>query len=685
MSIVVPLIMIAWIPVVLALFGIVGPRRAALIAPIAAWLFLPVAAFPLPGLPDYTKTTATTMGLLLGMLIFDSSRLFGLRPQWFDLPMLAWCFCPFASSLTNGLGAYDGLSTSLSQCMIWGLPYLVGRAYFGDLDGLRELAIGIIIGGLVYIPLCLWEIRMSPQLHMTVYGYNPHSFEQTIRYGGYRPQVFMQHGLEVGMWMAAASLAGMWLWASGAPNLMRGVSFEWFLIALTITTVLCKSTGSLVLLAGGVALCFAIKWTKSRIPVLILLAITPLYLSTRSTGFWSGAELADLTRATVGVEREQSLQCRLDNENMLVAKALQRPVFGWGGWGRSRVTDEEGRDASITDGLWVIALGNYGLVGLAAINAVMLLPLVVLLKRVPVTRWLDPDVAPAAVLAVLAALYSFDSLMNAMVNPIYTLAIGSLTALGNRRTMARVDPQDDPDAEEESIDSPDSMLQEPWHANEDESVLLDAVKLQNRRAMDHPEVSEHRRDMALSYEALGRFLKDHGRVPEAQAAWGQALDLWAALTTQHPDRSEYRSGLADGQNNLAWLLASAPDVENRNPSLAVRLAQTAVENYPERAAYWNTLGAAHYRAGDWPAAIAALERSVELSSGGGGFDFLLMAMVYWRRGDTRRARRWYDRFDMGVHDECHVCEDLLRINHEAEVLLCHHSIDVRDEIRGCRD
>ena len=36
-----------------------------------------------------------------------------------------------------------------------------------------------------------------------------------IRLGGYRPNVFFYTGLELGLWMTAASLAGWWLWRCG--------------------------------------------------------------------------------------------------------------------------------------------------------------------------------------------------------------------------------------------------------------------------------------------------------------------------------------------------------------------------------------------------------------------------------------------------------------------------------------
>jgi hypothetical protein len=115
-----------------------------------------------------------------------------------DLPMAVWCVCPMFSSLANDLGVYDGLSQSLEQTIVWGVPYWIGRAYFTDFKALRDLALGIVIGGLIYVPFCLVEMRFSPQWHTWSYGYFQHDFTQVFRFGGYRPVVFMEHGLAVG-------------------------------------------------------------------------------------------------------------------------------------------------------------------------------------------------------------------------------------------------------------------------------------------------------------------------------------------------------------------------------------------------------------------------------------------------------------------------------------------------------
>ena len=421
------IVMIAWIPLVIGLFAVMPARRAVIASFLCAWLFLPMIGYALPGLPDYTKMSATCVGVLLGVALFDGARLLSFRPRLIDLPMAAWCVCPFASAISNGLGPYEAVSAVLANVITWGLPYLAGRLYFSDLAGLRELAIGIFIGGLVYLPLCLFEIRMSPQLHQLVYGFHQHSFGQTMRFGGWRPTVFMQHGLMVGMWMAAASLIGLWLWLTGALKRLWNIPISWLVLALMATTLLCKSTGAVALLAIGAVALLAAGKLKTLVPVLCLLLVPPTYMALRASGAWSGESLVALVNSAVGVERAQSLDTRFRNETILADKALQRPVFGWGRFGRSRVYDKTGRDVSVTDGLWMITLGETGLAGLVAFTAVFVVPPLVLLRRVPARRWGSAAGAPAVAFCMLAIIYTIDNLLNGMVNPVFALAIGGLS------------------------------------------------------------------------------------------------------------------------------------------------------------------------------------------------------------------------------------------------------------------
>ncbi len=375
MTLLVPLVLFGWMPTVLALFAVLSARRAVLVGLIGAWLFLPMASFPISGLPDYDKVMAASVGILLGTLLFDFNRFGAYRASWLDLPMLIWCLTPFMSSVVNGLGPYDGVSSVLRQVVLWGLPYLIGRLYFTDEASMRDLAWGFVIGGLIYVPFCLYEIRMSPQLHHFVYGYMQHSFNQTRRFDGWRPMVFMQHGLAVGMWMAAAALVGLWLWRSGALRDAPGWATRGLIGVLAGTAVLCKSLGAIVLMGAGLAVLAAARYVPSRLLLIGLLLIPPSYLALRVTGKWSGDSLLALASA-VSPDRAASLETRLRNEAYIVANALRSPLFGLGyrDWlSKSSVNPLASEtDQAIPDGLWVIAIGRHGMVGLAALFATFL-------------------------------------------------------------------------------------------------------------------------------------------------------------------------------------------------------------------------------------------------------------------------------------------------------------------------
>ena len=47
---------------------------------------------------------------------------------------------------------------------------MIGRLYLTDVASFRELGLGMIIGGLCLIPLCLVGIRISPILQPMLYG-----------------------------------------------------------------------------------------------------------------------------------------------------------------------------------------------------------------------------------------------------------------------------------------------------------------------------------------------------------------------------------------------------------------------------------------------------------------------------------------------------------------------------------
>lgn len=409
-------------------------RRAVLVCVIAGWLFMPNA--PAQGFPLYhlqEKFSLVPAVVLFFSLALDPFARGRLRFSWVDLPVLIFCISPIFTSLANDLGFKDGVSTALDMTLSWGSSYLLGRLYFGSERGIRELVVGVFAGGLVYIVPCLWEIRFSPQLHRILYGFaTREDLGQAVRFGGYRPTVFMTHGLMVGMWMACASLCGLWLWRSGAVRRLGKLPVRWLVGAQLAATALCKSTGALVLFGIGAALVFAGRRVRAGILAALLLGV-PVYQAARISG-WRPEFLLDSAVYAGGEDRQSSLRFRIDNEDLFIAKALRRPLFGWGLWGRNFVYDDQGKP-NVADGEWVIAFSAFGSLGLLSLTLLSLLPTALFWRIVPPRRWSTPSTAAVAALATFLPLVAVDNIANAMINPVYVLGMGGLASFYLERSL----------------------------------------------------------------------------------------------------------------------------------------------------------------------------------------------------------------------------------------------------------
>ena len=128
-------------------------------------------------------------------------------------------------------------------------------------------------------------------------------------------------------------------------------------------------------------------------------------------------------------------------------------------------------------------------------------------------------------------------------------------------------------------------------------------------------------------------------------------------------------------NHLAWLLATYPDAKLRDPQQAVKLASKAVQLAPKEGGYWNTLGVAHYRADDWKAAVAALNKSVE-RKGGDASAWLFLAMAHHKLGNHDEGRKrydqaveWMNKNKAALEKDRTKAEELRRFHREAEEVL----------------
>lgn len=208
---------------------------------------------------------------------------------------------------------------------------------------------------------------------------------------------------------------------------------SWLVPVLFVTFILVKSTGAYLYLVIAIGIWFTSRWLRTPLPMLLLCVAISIFLYMGATGelfkipqvnaFLVASESSDN-------DRSQSVAFRLANEKLLSAKARLRMTYGWGDSGRNRIYDEMGNDISVTDSMWIIAFGQQGVVGLTSFTVAMLLPsLAFCFLRYPPSTWSNRKVAPAVGLALVLVLYMLDSVLNAMICPVFMLANGGLAGL----------------------------------------------------------------------------------------------------------------------------------------------------------------------------------------------------------------------------------------------------------------
>jgi O-antigen ligase len=175
----------------------------------------------------------------------------------------------------------------------------------------------------------------------------------------------------------------------------------------------------------------ATKWLRTSIIVGLLVLIPVGYMIARTTGMFTGETLLDFA-SMIEPTRAESLQFRLDAELGIIRNAMEKPWFGYGSdplW-RARLSDDpRAKENVVTDGMWIIALGQGGLIALAALAAVLLLPPLLVWRRMPVAFWEHPAFAPILVLAMLLICFMFDSLFNADANMLTLLVAGAVSSM----------------------------------------------------------------------------------------------------------------------------------------------------------------------------------------------------------------------------------------------------------------
>lgn len=424
-------------PIVAGILYKVAPVSLATIWTIlAAFLLLPAqVAIKFQMIPALDKTSIPNLCALIGCVLL-AQRQNRLRSRsWLaGFCMFIYVMGPVLTSVLNndtvvigdrvlpGVGSYDGISAGLSQ-LIAIFPFFIGRRLLRSSADIEAILGALVLAGLFYSIPTLFEIRMSPQLSTWIYGYFPSSFATEMRYGGYRPVVFLNNGLVLAFFLMTSFLASIAMWRAKVK--LQRLPPPSIPAYLAMVLILCKSAGSLAYgVSGGLLVALVSPRVMTKIAV-VLVSIGLLYPVLRLANVFPTQMLVD-SAGLVDENRAGSLKFRFDQEDRLLAHATQRFLLGWGRYGRGRVYDQDtGSDESITDGLWIITLSTFGFVGFLAQFGLLALPV---FRAASCIKFLNPkkDGVFLATLSIIVALSVVEQLPNASIGPLSWLLAGAL-------------------------------------------------------------------------------------------------------------------------------------------------------------------------------------------------------------------------------------------------------------------
>lgn len=388
------LMLFSWPLVAWALFRMLPLQKALIWTIMGSYLILPPATgIKLPMIPMLDKHSLPAICAFVLCYVHGRDHpeshartSGGAIITWLLVLMMV---SPFFTVMTNpeplffgplvipGLRPYDAVSV-ISGTLVSIIPFILAKRYLNTPSAHREIMRAFVFGGLACSLPAMVEVRLSPQLNVWVYGFFAHDFIQHIRAGGFRPILFLNHGLMVGIFLCLSILAALSLWREarreGKPSHTWLLSAVW----LMITLVMVKSVGALLI---TLTLGTVIGLLGRRMQMLVALMVASVVISypiLRGAGVIPVDQIYEIALSQ-SADRAQSLKFRLDNEDNLLARANEKPAFGWGGWGRNQIFDPvTGEMLSVTDGIWVILIGSNGWAGYLAYFGLLTLPIFML-------------------------------------------------------------------------------------------------------------------------------------------------------------------------------------------------------------------------------------------------------------------------------------------------------------------
>lgn len=381
-----------------------------------AYMFLPLkVVFEFPIIPNIDKQNVAAYSALIGCFAIKKLpfRILSGAPAAKILVFVGLTVSSFTvftnlDPVFTGVRVKPALSPkdviSMTIQMAFTLtPFVLGAMLVKDLkDAIKVLKL-IAIAGLIYSPLMILEVLLSPQLHTWIYGFFPHAFDQQIRFGGYRPVVFMGHGLLVANFSVVVLITITGLWKANQkifilPNILY-VIYALFLL------VICKSVGAWLLGTLGFIILIIFSSRLVALAALSIAGAVFLYPILAIFDYIPHDSLLDIA-AFFGPEKVGSLAFRFGHEEVMLEHGQKKLMFGWGGWDRNRI------DGVVTDGYWIIRFTQFGLLGYLVSFGLPMLAVKNGAKKVKLGRSRVEKKA-AAIFCVMIAMIMVDQIPNA--------------------------------------------------------------------------------------------------------------------------------------------------------------------------------------------------------------------------------------------------------------------------------
>ena len=432
-----------WVPAVLLLLKRGPVARSTAIAVMAGILLLPeLLEFKLPGVPAFRKQDIISTWIFVGIVWFHRDRIASVRlTRGQKLSVAGLTLGVLTTILLNRdvlkfgptvLPAHELYDTvhyvafNISQVII---PFAIGAAVFRSARELRVLLVTMVTAMLLYSVLQIAELRLSPQFHRWVYGFHQHSFAQTMREGGFRPMVFMSHGLAVSLLTAVAAIASLGLYRAkqkvGRISGLVSGGYLWLVLMAS------KSVAAFVysLVAGPIVM-FTSPKIQARLAALFC-AFVLAYPVIRAADLIPVDDIREVVESRWGLERADSAMTRFENEERLLKRARERLAFGWGSFCRPCTFDPySGKEVSIRDGDWIISMGDWGAVGFVSKFLFLMLP-VFRLRKLIVAVPTQIERRLLSTTALIVAFYALDLLPNGNYHILPFVLCGALHGATN--------------------------------------------------------------------------------------------------------------------------------------------------------------------------------------------------------------------------------------------------------------